>query len=139
MANSVTIKQDASVGGKLTASIFNAEGTPVLTPQQEFNVNDNMVWDPAKYNAAVTEFYIAKGTGPVSDNPSVVYAVKVEFDKSVTDATITIGVAQVPGKDGASGCYYFTAVGEGVKCSIIKDGVLIPTTELPSRCSQTEF
>lgn len=135
MSNQVTIKQDPSVSGIFKASIFNAQGVPVLAPWQEFNVADDMVWDPAKYGDQVTEFYIAKGIGPDPDNSFVAYAVKVHFKKSTENATVTLGIAQVPAINGGSGCNYFTALGENVEVTIVTDGIPVSGTKLPDRCS----
>jgi hypothetical protein len=135
MANQVTIKQDPSVKGTFLASIFNEEGTPVLNGWQEFDLADDKVWDPAKYGAKVTKFYIAKGIGPDKDNPFVAYEVMVDFTENTQDAVVTIGIAQKPGKDGGSGCNYFTVTSKNVDVKIIKDGKPVAGTELPARCS----
>lgn len=136
MANQVTIKQAGSVEGLFLASAFNEQGQPVLGPWQEFNIGADMVWDPAKYGDPVTTFYIAKGIGPDKDNSFVAYAVKVEFTRETDNATVTLGIGQVPAKDkGGSGCNYFTVESEGVKCKVVKDGVPVSGTKLPSRCS----
>lgn len=135
MANQVTIKQSNEVQGLFLASAFNFEGQPVLGPWQEFNVGADMVWDPEKYGAPVTPFFIAKGIGPDRDNQFVAYEVLVEFTPDTVDATITLGIAQVPSGDG-SGCNYFTVESEGVNCRVITDGVPVAGTQLPARCAQ---
>lgn len=134
MANQVTIKQSANVEGLFKASAFNDQGQPVLGPWQEFNVGSDMVWDPAKYNAPITPFYIAKGIGPDPHNQNVAYAVLVEFNADTTDATVTLDIKQVPGKNGANGCNYFSVESENVSCKVITDGTPVAETELPDRC-----
>lgn len=136
MANQVTIKQSKEVEGLFLASAFNENGQPVLGPWQEFNVGADMVWDPEKYGAPVTPFFIAKGIGPDPDNQFVAYAVLVEFNSDTTDATVTLDIAQVPSGDGGSGCNYFTVKSEGVNCRVITDGVPVAGTQLPARCAQ---
>ena len=133
MANQVTIKQSSSVQGLFKASAFNENGQPVLGPWQEFNVASDMVWDPAKYGAEVTPFYIAKGIGPDKDNSFVAYAVKVDFTAETEDAVIELKIGQVPAAEG-NGCYYFEVEATGVECTIITDGVPVAGTELPTRC-----
>jgi hypothetical protein len=135
MANQVIIKKDQKIKGTFKVSIFNENGTPVLNGWQEFNVGEDKVWDPGRYGAPITSFYIAKGIGPHKDNQFVAYAVKVEFNKDVDDATITLGIREVAGINGGSGCYYFTASGDGVTCKIVTDGKPVSGTELPDRCS----
>ena len=135
MANQVTIKKAASVDGTFKASIFNEEGVPVLNGWQEFDLGSDMVWDPAKYGAPVTSFYIAKGIGPDPENQFVAYAVKVEFNENVEDATITLGIGEVTPPNGGSGCNFFEPTAEGVSFEVITDGVPVAGTELPSRCA----
>lgn len=135
MANQVTIKQSKKVEGLFLASAFNENGQPVLGPWQEFNVGADMVWDPQKYGAPVTPFFIAKGIRPDTDNQFVAFAVLVEFNPEITDATVTLGIKQVPSSDGGSGCNYFTVESEGVECRVITDGVPVAGTELPARCA----
>ena len=134
MANQLTIKQAASVKGTFKASAFNEEGAPVLGPWQEFNVGSDMVWDPAKYGAEVTSFYIGKGIGPDVNNSFVAYAVHIDFTKDTKDATITLGIDQVA-SPGNNGCYYFKVESaEGIDYKIITDGNPVAGTELPERC-----
>ena len=134
MANQVTIKQSPAVKGTFKASAFNKDGTPVLDGWQEFNVAGNMVWDPGKYGAPITEFYIAKGIGPDKDNQFVAYAVKVEFNREVQNAVLTLGIGTVDGCDGAADCNVFIAEAKGVTVSIVTNGVPVAETELPQRC-----
>ena len=136
MANQVTIKKDPSITGTFKASIFNAQGVPVLNDWQEFDLGNDQVWDPAKYGAEVTEFYIAKGIGPDPTNQFVAYAVKVNFNTTVENAVITLGIGQVPGNDGGSGCNYFVVTeSTNITCDIVTNGVPVAGTQLPERCS----
>lgn len=134
MANQVTIKQAPSVKGTFLASAFNEKGQPVLAPWQEFNVNADMVWDPAKYGASIEPFYIAKGISPDKDNQFVAYEIRIDFNSAVENATVTLGIGEVPNPAGGSGCNYFTAVGEGVNVEVITTGIPVSGTELPARC-----
>jgi len=133
MANQVTIKQAGSVEGTFLASAFNDQGQPVLGPWQEFNVGSDMVWDPAKYGAPITPFYIAKGIAPDKNNQNVAYAVLVEFTSETEDAVIELGIGQVPAQDG-NGCYFFEPTSQGVAYRVITDGVPVAGTQLPARC-----
>ncbi|NQY06053.1 MAG: hypothetical protein HRT68_07670 [Flavobacteriaceae bacterium] len=135
MANQVTIKQSPELQGTFLASVFNEQGTPVPNVWQEFNLAKEMVWDPTKYGAKVTPFYIAKGIGPDPNNQFVAYEVLVKFNTATENAVVTLGIAQVTNPDGGAGCNYFTAHGEGVAVEVIKTGVPVAGTELPARCS----
>lgn len=138
MANSVTIKRSSEVKEKFTACIFNADGQSVPGVWANFDVDGNQVWNPEASRNKDTTFYIAKGERDTKVNPSIAYAVKVDFNENTSDAVIAIGIGQVEEAEG-SGCYYFEVnenESTGVKHEIIKDGVLINGTKLPSRCDK---
>ena len=136
MANQVTIKKDPSITGTFKASVFNAEGTPVLAPWQEFDLGADMVWDPAEYGAAVTPFYIAKGIAPDADNQFVAYEIHVDFSTATENASITIGYDTLKNPNGGAGCHVFKIVESvGVECQIITTGVPVAGTQLPARCA----
>ena len=93
-----------------------------------------MVWDPQKYKAPVTKFYIAKGIGPDPDNQNVAYAVEVDFNTSTQGASVTLGIGQVSPTGDGSPCFVFTVESVGVETRIIQDGQPVAGTELPARC-----
>ena len=135
MANQITFKQGSDVKGKFLVSAFNKDGVPVLDGWQEFDVNSKMVWNPGKYEAPITTFYIGKGIGPDIDNNFVAYAVRIDFNKSTNDATVVLGISSVPcGNSSGSPCNIFTVKATGVDVKIIEDGKPVDKTQLPDRC-----
>ena len=134
MVNRVIIKQDRSVIGTFKASVFNKNGLPVLGSWQEFDVGGRMIWEPGKYGFPVEPFYIARGISPDHEHNFVAFAVYVNFNRSIFNASITLGIDQCASNDGCPPCLFFKAETRGVEHRIVRDGIPVSGTSLPPSC-----
>jgi len=139
MANQVTfIVQGLEDNDALLADAFTIDGVPIQ-PQSawaQFQLNGK-VWNPGQYGDPAVPVIIGKGTLTSDpDNNFVAYAIAVEFNSSVEDGSVIVGVGSQPAcKDGNNPCYVFEIIETiNVQARLLTNGEPVSGTQLPKRC-----